>query len=173
MARELTTAPNAICFGERLAASGSFKVLFKDGMALVEATAAYLDGEGREDAKCLPRMTALSYASESMRLTTRLMQIASWLLLQRAVNEGEMTQDEAASDKRRSRIAWQAAIVAVDVRAALPPRLVELIDDSQRLQDRISVLDGLISDPRPIPAVPAEAHPIEQQMSRLRDAFCV
>ena len=36
-------------------------------------------------------MTALSYASESMRLTTRLMQLASWLLLQRAVAEGELS----------------------------------------------------------------------------------
>lgn len=172
MARELTTAPNAICFGERLASSANFKALFKDGMALVEATAAYLDGEGREDAKSLPRLTALSYASESMRLTTRLMQIASWLLLQRAVNEGEMTQEEASSDKRRTRIAWQAAIVAVDVRAALPQRLVALIDYSLRLQERIALLDGVIGDPRPISAVPVGAHPIEQQMSRLRDAFC-
>ncbi len=92
MAKERSVVDNAVPFGERLAASGTFKTLFRDGMALVEETAAYLDGAGREDAKALPRMAALAYASESMRLTTRLMQIASWLLLQRAINEGEMSR---------------------------------------------------------------------------------
>ena len=61
-------------------------------MDLVGAAAAYLDGAGREQAQALPRPAALAYAVESMRLTTRLMQIASWLLLQRAVNEGELTR---------------------------------------------------------------------------------
>ena len=34
-----------------------------------------------------------------MRLTTRLMQLASWLLLQRAVNEGEITAENARTEK--------------------------------------------------------------------------
>src|SRR5262245_58194103 len=70
-----------VSFGERLAASQAFTALFREGMALVEETAAYLDGDGRQEAKALPRSAALAYATESMRLTTRLMQLASWLLL--------------------------------------------------------------------------------------------
>ena len=171
MANELMIDNKAISFGERLASSNSFKTLFRDGMALVEETAAYLDGDGREDAKQLPRLAALSYASESMRLTTRLMQIASWLLLQRAVNEGEMTQLEASSDKRRTRISWQHTFSAA-TSGALPARLIALIEGSIRLQERIARLDGLISDPRPVTSLPFEVRPIEQQMSRLRDAFC-
>src|SRR6266480_294163 len=80
----------AVSFGERLAASQAFADLFRDGMALVEQTAAYLDGPGRQESKRLSRSAALAYATESMRLTTRLMQLASWLLLHRAVKEGEM-----------------------------------------------------------------------------------
>jgi Protein of unknown function (DUF1465) len=76
---------NTISFVHRLTASESFKTLFKEGMLLVEEAAAYLDGPGREESRRLPRPLALAYASESMRLTTRLMQVASWLLLQRAV----------------------------------------------------------------------------------------
>ena len=68
-------------------ASETFQILFKDGMALVEETAAYLDGPGRQESKVLERSRALVYASESMRLTTRLMNIASWLLLVRAMKE--------------------------------------------------------------------------------------
>ncbi|MEA2968098.1 MAG: regulator of CtrA degradation [Alphaproteobacteria bacterium] len=37
----------AVWFGARLAGSQAFADLFRDGMALVEETAAYLDGPGR------------------------------------------------------------------------------------------------------------------------------
>ena len=73
-----------IYFGEKLASSQAFAGLFRDGMALVEETAAYLDGPGRQESKKLERSAALAYATESMRLTTRLMQLASWLLLHQA-----------------------------------------------------------------------------------------
>ena len=36
-----------------------------------------------------------------MRLTTRLMQLASWLLLQRAVNEGELSAENARLEKEK------------------------------------------------------------------------
>src|SRR5688572_952218 len=86
-------------FGQRLAGSDTFKEMFKEGMALVEQTAAYLDGDGRREAGLLDRGAAVAYASESMRLTTRLMQLASWLLLQRSVNNGDMTQSEANRER--------------------------------------------------------------------------
>jgi len=88
-------------FGERFASSDLFNKVFREGMALVEETASYLDGPGRRDSRDLPRPVSISYATESMRLTTRLMQLASWLLLQRAVKEGEMSAKEAAEDKYR------------------------------------------------------------------------
>src|SRR5207248_7844657 len=78
-------------FSERLTNSAAFSTLFREGMDLVGETAAYLDGAGRTEAKAVDRSVSLTYATESMRLTTRLMQLASWLLLHRAVTEGEMT----------------------------------------------------------------------------------
>lgn len=156
-----------ICFGPRLAASGLFDELFRDGMAMVEETATYLDGAGRDEARGLPRLGALAYASESMRLTTRLMQIAAWLLLQRAVNEGEMSPSEAAGDKRRSRGAWEATSLPANA-GALPKRLVSLIEKSRTLQERIERLDAVLDAPiAPLDA----AHPLEMQRSRLRAAF--
>ena len=71
-----------------------FDHTFDEGMALVEETARYLDGQGREEARVLPRKAAMLYAGESMRVTTRLMQAASWLLVQRAVRDGDMERDE-------------------------------------------------------------------------------
>ena len=168
----LDVRDNSIHFGERLAASASFKILFRDGMALVEETAAYLDGVGREEAKTLQRADALAYAAESMRLTTRLMQIASWLLLQRAVNEGEMTQAEVVGDKRRTRNAWRQKSVADGPSPGLPPALTALVADSLRLQDRITRMDTLIDEPLPNAIGMEVPHPLESQMSRLRQAFC-
>ncbi len=78
-----------------------FERAFAEGMQLVEETAAYLDGPGRQESKLLPKAIALAYAGESMRLTTRLMQAASWLLVHRAVREREMNPSEAAQEKYR------------------------------------------------------------------------
>ena len=91
-------------FVQRLAGSEAFRSLFKEGMALVEETADYLDGEGRGESRRLTRAGALSYATESMRLTTRLMQLASWLLLQRAVNDGELSNEQARVEKSKVKL---------------------------------------------------------------------
>src|SRR5712672_1520353 len=93
-----------VSFGERLAASQNFSRLFRDGMKLVEDTAAYLDGPGRQESKRLDRAASLAYATESMRLTTRLMQLASWLLLHRAVKEGEMSLAQANTQKSKVKL---------------------------------------------------------------------
>jgi regulator of CtrA degradation len=135
------TPPGAISFVRKLAGSESFKSLFKEGMALVEEAAGYLDGAGREDSRGLRRAAALAYATESMRLTTRLMQLASWLLLQRAVNEGEMTPAQAASEKHKVRLARQEVACGDDLFEELPERLRDLTAKSLRLQARIIHLD--------------------------------
>src|SRR5271155_531346 len=78
-----------------------FDKTFDEGMALVEETARYLDGKGREEARVLPRKVAMLYAGESMRVTTRLMQAASWLLVQRAVRDGDMARADALNERYR------------------------------------------------------------------------
>src|SRR5437588_12273839 len=105
MSEQSVNEAGPVSFGERVANSQVCTDLFRDGMALVEETAAYLDGPGRKDSKGLERNAALAYATESMRLTTRLMQLASWLLLHRAVNEGEMSLVQASQEKTKVKLA--------------------------------------------------------------------
>lgn len=161
----------AVRFGESFVGSDGFKALFREGMALVEETAAYLDGPGRDESRLLARHVALNYASESMRLTTRLMQVASWLLVQRAVAEGEITPAQALQEKTRVRLAAGEAADggAQTATADLPLRLQELIGLSRRLHARIQHLDRLISDDRPVPA--RVDSPVAAQRERLRSAF--
>src|ERR1700681_3686384 len=104
MSDKLASEATPVSFGERLAGSQAFSALFRDGMALVEETAAYLDGPGRKESKALERVAALAYATESMRLTTRLMQLASWLLLHRAVNERGMSAAHASEEKSKVKL---------------------------------------------------------------------
>ncbi|MGH6839283.1 MAG: DUF1465 family protein [Methylocella sp.] len=160
-----------VSFGERLAASEQFLVLFHEGMDLVSRAAAYLDGDGREEAKLLPRPVAVAYAVESMRLTTRLMQIASWLLLQRAVNEGELSRAEAAAEKRGIRLSEQGIVSNKDVLVRLPPRLRDLISISLRLQARIIHLDLLIYKARDGRQESLPPSPVETQIEQLRAAL--
>ncbi|MGH6841894.1 MAG: DUF1465 family protein [Methylocella sp.] len=166
------TESKTISFGERLAASEQFQFLFHEGMDLVSRSAAYLDGDGRKEAKLLPGPVAVAYAVESMRLTTRLMQIASWLLLQRAVNEGELSRAEAAAEKRRIRLSEQAVVSNKDTLVRLPPRLRDLIALSLRLQARIIHLDLLLykaRDMRGNESLPPS--PVETQIEELRAAL--
>jgi regulator of CtrA degradation len=151
-----------VSFGERLANSQAFADLFRAGMALVEETATYLDGSGRQESKKLGRTAALAYATESMRLTTRLMQLASWLLLHRAVKEGEMSLAQAskatADTHDRSNI------------ELLPSRLRELIERSLTLQTKVRRLDAVIHNRAAADQV-GVINPVERQLGLLKAAF--
>ena len=154
----------AISFARGFVKSDAFMQLFREGMGLVEATAAYLDGEGRAESAALPREVSLTYATESMRLTTRLMQIASWLLVQRAVAEGEMSADQARNEHNKVRIAEPMLQPSSTEAARLPQRLRELIGHSIRLQERIRNLDEQMSGE----ARPAAANPVRGQIESLQ-----
>src|ERR1700757_292337 len=135
-----------VLFSERLTNSAAFGVLFREGMDLVEETAAYLDGVGRAEAKALERAVSLTYATESMRLTTRLMQLASWLLLHRAVKEGEMSLAQANREKVKVRLT-AADPAAKEITERLPERLQVLIERSMVLQVKVRRLDSTIHAP--------------------------
>lgn len=158
-----------VSFTQRMVSSEAFKILFRDGMALVEETAAYLDGPGRSESRALSRPNALAYASESMRLTTRLMQLTSWLLLQRAVNEGELTRDEAEKEHARLKVSQHDIASAPDMFTVLPETLRALVERSLRLQDRIMKIDAALKGQAP--EAVDEANPVAAQIGALRQAL--
>lgn len=147
-------------------ASELFNRVFDEGMELVEETAAYLDGPGRQDSKHLSRTGAIAYASESMRLTTRLMQVASWLLVQRAVKEGNMTADAACEPRYRLREGPEEG--PQEGFTELPPAMHELIGHSHRLHGRIMHLDRRMYVDQSLEAQP---HPVLSQHQKLMAAF--
>jgi regulator of CtrA degradation len=158
-----------IDFMARFTTSEQFHKVFQEGMGLVEETAAYLDGPGRQEVRALGRQGAIAYATESMRLTTRLMQLASWLLLQRAVSAGELTREAAAVEKERINLAEIGAGHGLDGSEALPAGLTALVARSLRLHERVVTLDAMVREAH-AGAEPAD-NPVASQMDRLAQSF--
>jgi len=146
--------------------SAMFDRTFDEGMALVEETARYLDGKGREEARILPRKVAMLYAGESMRVTTRLMQAASWLLVQRAVHDGDMEADAASNDRYRLGSKEICLGAAAEGTENLPASLRDLLSRSDNLYRRIARLDDILFGGA-VPSAPA----VQAQINRLEQAF--
>jgi regulator of CtrA degradation len=150
---------------QSFATSALFDRTFDEGMGLVEECARYLDGRGRDESRALSRKVALLYAGESMRVTTRLMQAASWLLIQRAVQEGDMTAEDAASERYR----LGAREICLGRRGEgtdeLPGKLLELLERSESLYRRIARFDDILFGELPPP------DGVQQHIAALHAAF--
>jgi len=164
-----TNSTVTVDFLTRFTASEQFEKVFKEGMGLVEETANYLDGPGRQDARLLDRHGAIAYATESMRLTTRLMQLASWLLLQRAIAAGEVTLDDARKEKNRISLQDIGRGNPLSGASQLPSALLELVERSLRLHARVQKLDAMINLQGR--ADNTGTSPVSEQIDRLASVF--
>ena len=160
-----------LSFEERFLSSEQFSYIFKEGMALVERTASYLDGLGRKEAKGLAGLISVLYATESMRLTTRLLDLASWLLIRRALREGEITEEEARQQRHHVKLqAFGRPSHGKDY-TELPLGLQKLIEESLLLHDRISQLDRILTASSATNALEATVNPVAYQVGLLQRAF--
>jgi len=160
-----------ISFGKAYAQSDTFRHLFRDGMALVEETADYLDGDGRAAARALPRPASIVYATESMRLTTRLMQLASWLLLHRSVREGDITAERAREEKGKIRLEAFTTTMGGPGWEDLPREFRGLIERSLHLQKRVERIDTALLEDVAVPEL--ADNPVNAQLRSLAAAFKV
>jgi regulator of CtrA degradation len=96
------------------------------------------------------------------------MQLASWLLLHRAVKEGEMTLTQANREKTKVKLS-AADPGPTEMIEKLPQHLRDLIDRSMALQGKVRRLDATIH------AAPTErapiGNPLVPQLNRLKAAF--
>jgi regulator of CtrA degradation len=151
-------------FFTKFTSSEQFEKVFREGMSLVEETANYLDGPGRLDARVLERHGAIAYATESMRLTTRLMQLASWLLLQRAIGASELTVEDARKENHRISLTDIGKGHDLAGGQDLPDALKALVERSLALHQRIQKLDSMISAQTSTAQMPS---PVNDQIDRL------
>ena len=119
-------------------------------MALVEETAAYLDGPGRQESKEArslrgARLRDREHAADDAPDAARVL-----AAVHRAVKEGEMSLAQANKEKNKVKLA-AARAAARRAGIVLPERLRGLIARSKKLQDEVRRLDATIhatgSDP--------------------------
>lgn len=162
---------NTVRFTDKMVLSEAFHPLYQEGMGLVEEAAAYLDGRGRQEAAHLSTIAAALYSDESMRLTSRLMNIASWLLLQRTLRNGDMSRSQVKAEQAKISLAIGSAGVHAQGWVELAPEFTALIAHSLRLQERLIYLAGA-SNVQPMPPMNTmNSNPVSDQMVFLHSAF--
>jgi len=119
-----------------------FSRTYDEALALVVEAREYLLGPGKMAVRGMTAEVSFYYATESLRLTTRLTECMSWLMFQRAVSEGEISP--ADGQAAECHLQYQTTCLAeTDDRlmAKLPDGLVSLLARSESLYRRIDRLD--------------------------------
>jgi len=106
----------------------------------------YLEHFDRRDRERAGVVAGLRLSCEAMRVTSRLTQVMAWLMMQRAVHQGEITSDEAMAEDNR----LAAADVCLDESFAedqtIPGGLRSLLDRSLRLYVRVAHIEAQMLD---------------------------
>ncbi|MEG8098744.1 DUF1465 family protein [Candidatus Liberibacter brunswickensis] len=131
----------SISFMNRTVSSIRLKVLYKECINLIEETSSYFDQEGKLSSKSLPPMVLNLYTSESVLLTTRLMQMVSWLLLQRALEDNDINFEQFISEKNKIKFDYSHLDYTSSEWNDLPCFFRSLVERSLQLQKRIVLLD--------------------------------
>ena len=124
---------------------------YTEAMVLADEARSYFDDAGREERGMLDPFVRVSFACESLKVTTRIMHIVAWLLTQRAIESGEIGLREGRRPERRLGNAQDSDPSVV---SRLPEEARRLVNASADLYGRVKRLDeGTIADePAPSPA---------------------
>ena len=124
--------------------------LYVEAMVLADEARAYFDSSGRDDRLSLDPLVRIGFACESLKVTTRLMQVVAWLMTQRAVAAGELSKAQAAGAERRL---GEAPDSDEELLPRLPDAAVALIRATQELYERVRrIEDGAAPEPQHSPA---------------------
>jgi len=121
-----------------------FDRTYEEAFDLLVEARDYLADRQWQDAEGLAPVTRLILSCETMRLTTRLVQVMAWLMVQRAVHAGEMRPEEADRPERRLGGHEICADQGPWDLSELPPRLRRLLDRSRTLYNRVARLDEMV-----------------------------
>jgi regulator of CtrA degradation len=136
--------------------------LYVEAMVLADETRSYFDVIGREEREGLAAIDRVAFSCESLKVTTRLMHIIAWLLTQRAVDCGELTDRDALSPSRRLGEAPESDFSVV---AMMPVQAAAIIHASIDLHRRVARLDQTLDEDLPV------VSPARTMFDRLAAAF--
>lgn len=118
--------------------------LYFEAMTLADAARDYFDREGNDERAGLDAVSRVSFSCESLKVTTRLMHVVSWLLVRKAIQAGELSEAAAMAPDRRLPRGDVAAPADDDPTRLLrlPPRARHIVENSRDLYDRVRRFDA-------------------------------
>ncbi|MBA2636125.1 MAG: DUF1465 family protein [Sphingomonas sp.] len=124
---------------------------YTEAMLLADEARSYFDDAAHHDRDRLDPFTRVTFACESLKVTTRVMHIVAWLLTQRAIESGEIQYAEGRRPERRLGHAQDSDPETV---ARLPASAQRLVHGSTDLYARVRRLDdgSIASAPAQSPA---------------------
>ena len=121
-----------------------FRRTYDETMTLMVEARNYMAYSERRERERVGGMVGLRMSCEALRVTSRLTQVMAWLMLQRAVHEGEVEVEASLRDECR----LSGADVCLDETfsgdEALPNHLRSLLDRSYRLYVRVARLEEML-----------------------------
>lgn len=115
------------------------ETLYVEAMTLADSARRYFDLDGADDRLRLDPATRVTFSCEALKVTTRLMHVVAWLMVRKAVEAGELSEEAARAPERRLGRTPEAAPASQLV--TLPAQARIIIDASDDLYERIRRLD--------------------------------
>lgn len=137
--------------------------LYTEAMVLADEARGYFESAGQEQRHQLDPLSRIGYSCESLKTTTRLMHVIAWLLTQRAINAGEISEQEAGS---HDRLLGDAVPSDAAVCAKLPDQARLLIASSEQLYKRTLRLQEQFLGGRP----PLDS-PVHHMLAQLQSRY--
>lgn len=141
--------------------------LYVETLVLADEARAFFDLHGEAERAGLAEMDKVTFACESLKVTTRLMHVIAWLLAQRAIFNGELPASSRGDERFRL---GPAARSSAGATRHISPEMAALILASEDIYQRVARLErqfvGRARGRRMAPPSPAR-----DLLNRLEHAF--
>jgi regulator of CtrA degradation len=120
-----------------------FTKTYDEAMGLLLEARDYVARREPVDRARLDALDRVKMCCETMRMTARLTQIMSWLLAQRAVYDGEMSEADVVG-QHQALAELEVCMEQAEALDTLPPHLKTLLERTHRLYVRVARLDEMV-----------------------------
>jgi len=136
---------------------------YEEAMELTQAVASYLEVANKQLGIHKIGESEVYYASESMRISTCLMQVMSWFLVQKGVAAGEISKEDAGAFKFRLG-AGDICLAQVDTsKGNLPDPFIKFHKKSQDLYRQVARMDNMVYGER------ERANPVHDMFKKIKN----
>lgn len=110
--------------------------LYQEAVNMADEARTYFAMYSKLDREKLPPIDRVLYTCESLRISTRLMHVISWLMVRKAVARGEISAEDGLRAERRLGDAELCQMTEADALRRMPPMVASLSYRSQSVFDR-------------------------------------